>query len=139
MAITDECFLQPVISIPPFHGFLYTCSTWSGFPHTPSLLVRPSTKGFKLGACQKLMRPDFWGTFKGFVEKKEVLESSYRSGCSWVSSSYFCYFPAQASSLCLELWQKLRNVSLGGMNILLQGIALAPLLTSITYNARCKL
>jgi len=44
--------------------------------------------------------------------------------------------PSEASSLCLELWQKLRNVSLGGMSILLQGIALAPLLTSITYNAR---
>eukprot|EP00435_Cladocopium_sp_Y103_P034918 s2255_g9.t1 len=40
--------------------------------------------------------------------------------------------PSEASQLCLDLWLRL-----AGSSSLLQGVALAPLLTSMTYNARC--
>jgi hypothetical protein len=39
---------------------------------------------------------------------------------------------SEASQLCLDLWRRL-----AGRSSLLQGVALAPLLTSMTYNARC--
>ena len=45
--------------------------------------------------------------------------------------------PSPSFSLCLELWKDLSQLSLSpSLSVLLQGIALSPLLTSITYRAR---
>ncbi|CAJ1364634.1 unnamed protein product [Effrenium voratum] len=45
--------------------------------------------------------------------------------------------PSEASACCLQLWQDIKKLSVSkGLSILLQGMALSPLLTSITYNAR---
>lgn len=44
--------------------------------------------------------------------------------------------PSEASQLCLDLWRHLAGLSSRSSLLFLQGVALAPLLTSMTYHAR---